>query len=129
MLKSKGAILAIALGATALVLAGLAITTTTGAATDPTPGGAPSSWEAPTGNPPAAPIDQPAPTDPGTVGQPTSPSPAGAPAGAGEGPGALPSAGFGTSGDGSSMSLIVLLGMAGVALVGAGATAVTARRK
>ena len=128
MFKSKGVIAGVAatLVASTLLLAGLTISTTTGAATDGF-GGAPSGDLTVTdpGSPPASPVEQP--IQPGT--QPTSPNPTGAPAGGSGAPGSLPSAGFGESGTNSLATFITLLGMAGVTLIGAGATVVTANRR
>ena len=140
MFKSKGAMIgvAVALVASALLVGGMVFTTSTGAATDGF-GGAPSGGfgNPDTGNPPAA-EEEPG-TNPGT--QPTNPVPTtpGQPAtgidptggaGAGTGaPGTLPNAGFGFADNGAgSGAMVVLLALAGAALIGAGATVVSSRR-
>ena len=134
MFKSKGVIAGVAatLVASTLLLAGLTISTTTGAATDGF-GGAPSGSFDVTdpGSPPASPVEQPTTPDngTGTGSLPTSPNPSGAPAGTSGAPGSLPSAGFGDTGSNSVATFITLLGVAGVAMIGAGATVVTANRR
>lgn len=133
MFKTKGAMfgVAVALVATALIVAGMAVGTTPGAATD-IPGsfsGAPSDLLTgsdpgnPTGNPPAAPVEPPtAPTNPGI-------DPTGG-AGAGTGaPGSLPNAGIGGESGNSTATMVLLLGLAGALVAGAGATAATASRR
>jgi hypothetical protein len=142
MFKSKGAILGVtvALVASALLVAGMAVKTTSGAGTDLPFGGAPSGaldpGDAGTGNPPAA-EEEPGVTDPGT-GSPAGTTPGTQPTtgidptgGAGAGgaaPGTLPSAGFGVGGDATSFGVtVILLAVAGAALMGAGATAVSRR--
>jgi hypothetical protein len=141
MFKSKGAILgvAVALVASVLLVAGMAVTTTSGAGTDTPFGGAPSGFPDPTGNPPAAEDDEI--TDPGT--NPTDPAgttpgaqpatgvdPTGAPGAGGTAPGSLPSAGFGVAESGSTAgAMVILLAVAGVALMGAGAAAVGANKR
>jgi hypothetical protein len=140
MFKSKGAMFGIAAATLVgmLLVAGMTVSTTSGAPTDISiPGSglgnidltAPDSAPgAVPGNPPASPVEPPItnPTDPTT-------NPSGAPAGAagaGAGaPGSLPNAGFGIAGDNSgSGSLLVLLGLAGMVFVGAGASVVASRR-
>ena len=49
--------------------------------------------------------------------------------GQGAGPGGLPNAGFGESGSNSVATFIVLMGMVGVPMIGAGATVVTTNRR
>jgi hypothetical protein len=142
MFKSKGAMIgvAVALVASALLVGGMVFTTSTGAATDGF-GGAPSGFpdvtDPGTGNPPAAeeepgtnPGTQPTNPVPTTPGQPTTGIDPTGGAGAGTGaPGTLPNAGFGFAGDGAgSSAMVVLLALAGAALVGAGATVVSSRR-
>jgi hypothetical protein len=135
MFKSKGAIVGVAaaLAATVLLVAGLAVTSTSGAATDTPFGGAPSGFPDLTGNPPAA--DENPVTNPGTnppAGNPAGTAPGIDPnGGAGAGnaaPGSLPNAGFGAEGNGGVAATVILLALAGAALVGAGATAVSTRR-
>jgi hypothetical protein len=145
MFKTKGAMfgLAAAFVASALILAGMAVTTSTGAATD-LPGhigaGPSGSLDAPgtdpgTGNPPAAPVEPPA--APPTTGIPSTGSPAttvdtpntGNTGAGGSGPGSLPDAGFGSTAGSGLATMIVLFALAGAALAGAGATAVAANRK
>jgi hypothetical protein len=140
MFKSKGATfgVAVAVVASALLVAGLAFDTTRGAATDF--GGAPSGGfgNPTTGNPPAA-EEEPG-TNPGTVptnpvpfvpGQPTTGIDPTGGAGAGSGaPGSLPSAGFGfADGGAGSGAMVVLLALAGAALIGVGATVVSSSRR
>jgi hypothetical protein len=135
MLKSKGAMIgvAVALVGAVLLAAGMAVSTTSGAGTDAGNAGPSGGFPELTGPAPAAPTD---PTIPGTT--PDAGSPAGIPvtspdgsAGAGgTAPDALPSAGFGvTGGDDGFGAMVVLLAVAGAALVGAGATAVGAGRR
>jgi hypothetical protein len=136
MFKSKGAMIGVAaaLVASALLVAGMAFTTSTGAATDTPFGGAPSGFEDPgTGNPPAA-GEEPG-TVPGTQpGQPAGTAPGVDPTGgAGAGnaaPGTLPSAGFGLAdGNAGSGAMVVLLALAGAALIGVGATVISSSRR
>jgi hypothetical protein len=137
MLKSKGALMgvAVALVGAALLAAGMAVSTTSGAGTDVVKG-APGAFPDVTGNPPAAPTDPTVPgTTPGTIpGTPGSqagiPGTGGDAGAGGTGPDALPSAGFGTVDGGNGFgAMVVLLAIAGAALVGAGATAVSAGRR
>lgn len=141
MFKSKGAMFGVAAAALVgmLLVAGMTVSTTSGAPTDLSiPGSglgnidltAPDSAPgAVPGNPPASPVEPPItnPTDPTT-------NPSGAPAGAagaGAGaPGSLPNAGFGVVGsDGAGNgSMLVLLALAGMVFVGAGASVVASRR-
>lgn len=133
MFKTKGAMfgVAVALVATALIVAGMAVGTTPGAATDlpEIPGnlsGIPGdllTGTDPTGNPPAAPVEPPtAPSNPAI-------DPTGG-AGAGTGaPGSLPNAGIGGDNGNSTATFVLLLGLAGALLAGAGATAATASRR
>ena len=129
MFKSKGVMvgLSVALVATALLAAGTFLTTTTGAATDsvgvPEPFPTVTAPDSPVANPPASPVEPPA-ANPETGIDPT-----GAPAAGSSGPGSLPNAGAGDTGNGFSTMLVLLIGIAGVALIGAGATAVAAVRK
>jgi hypothetical protein len=138
MFKTKGAMLGIAavLAGTALLLGGMAINSTAGAATDGT-GGFPAGLPDPLGDngttdpgegaPPASPIEPTNPGDPGLGGTPGTDPLGGAGAG-GTAPGGLPDAGFGEPSDGDSG--MILLGLAAMALTGAGlATAGAARRK
>jgi hypothetical protein len=133
MFKSKGAIVGVAaaLAASVLLVAGLAVTSTSGAATDSPFGGAPSGFPDLTGNPPAAgenPVTNPAPPAGNPAGTAPGTNPA---AGAGAGtaaPGSLPNAGFGSNGSDSVSATVILLALAGAALVGAGAAAVSTRR-
>jgi hypothetical protein len=141
MLKSKGAMIGVAaaLVASALLVAGMAFTTSTGAATDGF-GGAPSGgFPDVIGNPPAA-EEEPG-TTPGT--QPTNPvpvvpgtqpstgiDPTGGAGAGGAAPGSLPSAGFGFADSGAgSGAMVVLLALAGAALIGVGATVVSSSRR
>ena len=134
MFKSKGAIVGVAaaLAASVLLVAGMAVTSTSGAATDTPFGGAPSGFPD-LGNPPAA-EEEPA-ANPGTNPIPSNPAgtapgidPTGG-AGAGNAaPGSLPNAGFGDNGSDGVAATVILLALAGAALVGAGATAVGTRR-
>ncbi|MEX2225017.1 MAG: hypothetical protein WEB52_01055 [Dehalococcoidia bacterium] len=130
MIKSKNAVVGIAavVAASVLLVAGLGVTATTGAATDFTPPDYP--LEAPAANPPASPVEPPATNPGGTPAGTTDPN-AGAPGGIGANPaaGALPDAGFGVgTQDGGMDMLVLVLAAAGVALVGAGATVVGSRR-
>jgi hypothetical protein len=132
MFKSKGVVLGatVALVGAALLVAGMAVKTTSGAGTDgcycaPT-GGFPDT----TGSPPASQGETPG-TQPGT--QPTG-NPAGIPTdtnAGGAGAGALlPNAGFGVTGDDTGFgSAVVLLALAGAAVAGAGALSLSARRR
>ena len=139
MFKTKGAMfgLAVALVAGSLLVAGMAVTTTQGAPTDGNGtdfqggiNGGPSAFDGlanpPTGNPPAGPVEPPTnPTDP-TI----NPGANGGNTGAGgAGPAGLPDAGFGTTSDDGSSTMVLLLGLAGALLAGAGATAVSANRR
>ena len=132
MFKSKGAVLgvALAIAASVLVIAGLAVNTTAGAATDypNESGGGPSgSLTAPgattPGNPPASPVEPPA-TVPVTNPDSTTIDPTGGEAGAN----ALPNAGFGPGASTDFGSLMIMLGTAGLIFAGAGAT-LASRRK
>jgi hypothetical protein len=131
MFKSKSAIVGIAAAvvASVLLVSGLAVTTTTGAATDipsdihgPSSLTPPDNTSNPPSNPPASPVEPPA--NGGT--QPTT-NPVGGQGGAGT----LPNAGFGPSGSANNFSsLMIVLGMAGIIVAGAGAmVASTNRRK
>lgn len=129
MISSKNAVVGIAavVAASVLLVAGLGLTSTTGAATDFAPPDYP--LEAPVANPPASPVEPPATTPGGNPAGTTDPT--GAPGNTGISPaaGALPDAGFGTgTQDGGRDTWVLVLAAAGVALVGAGATVVTARR-
>jgi hypothetical protein len=139
MFKSKGAMIGVAaaLVASALLVAGMAFTTSTGAATDTPFGGAPSGFpdvtDPGTGNPPAA-GEEPG-TTPGTLpGSPAGQAPGtqpstGVDAGGTGAPGSLPSAGFGLADSGAgSGAMVVLLALAGAALIGVGATVISSRR-
>jgi hypothetical protein len=129
MFKSKGVMvgLSVAVVATALLAAGTFLTSTTGAATDnfgaPDPFPTATAPSAPIANPPASPVEPPA-ANPDTGIDPT-----GAPAAGSSGPGALPSAGTGDVAGGTSTMLLLLIGLAGVALIGAGGAAVASTRK
>lgn len=136
MFSSKGSLfgVAAALVASSLLFAGMAVSTTSGAPTDLNVGAGPSGLVIPgdngaqPGNPPAAPVEPPA-ANPNPTGNPAG-IPTGAGAGAGTGsPSALPDAGLGGTDSNSMATLIVLLGLAGTALVGAGATFVAAKRR
>lgn len=129
MFKSKTAILGIAAAvvASVLLVSGLAVTTTTGAATDiPANIGVPGSLTPPDNsttpsNPPASPIESPV-----TNGTQPTTNPAGNQAGAG----ALPNAGYGPGGTARAFgSLTIVLGIAGLILAGAGATVASSRRQ
>jgi hypothetical protein len=143
MFKSKGAVLGIAVTVvtSVLLVAGMGITGTAGAGTDlpGTIGGGPG-YPLTTGAPPQSPIEPPAvTTNPGaaaTDGTTPGTTPAttnentGGQAGVNNGPNALPDAGFGQAQGGSSFStMLILIGMAGAVLVGAGATAIGASRR
>jgi hypothetical protein len=121
----------------------MGITGTSGAGTDlpGNVGGGPG-YPLTTGAPPQSPIEQPIvnPTNPGSPAATDGTTPAGTPAtpnentggqaGANGGPNALPDAGFGQANGGASFStMIILLGVAGALLVGAGATVVGASRR
>lgn len=133
MFKFKGALLSVAAAAVVgtLLVAGMAVTATSGAGTDF--GGAPQGdWptidqpgtDPGTGNPPASPVEPPAGTNPITGG------PGGSDLGAGSGPSGLPNAGYGTpEGANGLTSLFVLLGIAGAGLATAGASAFAASRR
>ena len=138
MLKSKGAVIgvAVALVGAALLAAGMAVSTTSGAGTDAFNGAPTSGFPDVTGPAPAAPTDPSIPGTPGTdpgnpAGIPASPTTPDAGAGAGgTSPDALPNAGFGMTESGNSFGVLVaLLAVAGAALIGAGATAVSAGRR
>jgi len=136
MLKSKGAMIgvAVALVGSALLLAGMAVSTTSGAGTDGFGGAPTSGFPDVTGPAPAAPTD---PSIPGTTpgnpaGIPVAPGtdPTGGSGAGGTSPDALPNAGFGVTEGGNGFgAMIVLLALAGAALVGAGATAVSTGRR
>lgn len=139
MFKSKSAMIGIAAAvvAGALLVAGLGVSTTSGAPTDVSVpdniGGDLGNWTLPPadnggtpGNPPASPVEPPASspigTDPAT-------NPSGAPGAGASGPGSLPNAGFGVADGGGNLgTLMVLVGLAGVVLVGAGASVVSTKR-
>lgn len=138
MLKSKGAMIGVAaaLVGAALLAAGMAVTTTSGAGTDGYTGGPNFTEGDLAGPPPAAPTD-PA-TTPGTTPGTVPGDPAGVPgtdpdgsAGAGGiAPDALPNAGFGGTDSGNGLAaMLIMLAIAGAALVGAGATVVGAGRR
>ena len=135
MLKSKGAVIgvAVALVGAALLAAGMAVSTTSGAGTDAFNGAPTSGFPDVTGPAPAAPTDPSIPgTDPGNpAGIPASPTtPDGSAGAGGTAPDALPNAGFGMAESGNSFGVLVaLLAVAGAALIGAGATAVSAGRR
>jgi hypothetical protein len=130
MFKSKGALVGVAAAVvgSALLLAGMAVSTTSGAGTDF--GGAPSGFPSLTENPPASPIepgtDTGTGTDPVGTTNPTDPNAGDAGAG-GTGPNSLPDAGFGAESGTNASVFVAMLALAGAALVGAGATA--ARRR
>jgi hypothetical protein len=135
MFKSKSVIAAVATAVVAgtLMLGGMAVTTTSGAGTDlPNVPGFDEgfgNWTLPTdntGNPPASPVEPPA-NNP--IGGSPATNPSGD-AGAGTGaPGSLPNAGFGATDSGSNGSaVLVLVGLVGLALVGAGASAAASKR-
>lgn len=127
MIKSKNAVVGIAavVAASVLLVAGLGLTATTGAATDFAPPEYP--LEAPAANPPASPVEPPATTPGGAPAGTTDPT--GAPGSAGVNPAAgLPDAGFGTGEQSGLDTFVLILAAAGVALVGAGATVVKTRR-
>lgn len=141
MFKSKGAIAAIAVTvvAGALLLAGMGITGTSGAGTDfpGNVGGGPG-YPISDGAPPQSPIEQPVvnPTNPVTDGTSPAAAPAvtnentGGQAGANGGPNALPDAGYGPAASGNHFGVeLMLLALAGVLLVGTGATAVGVTRR
>jgi hypothetical protein len=135
MLKSKGAVIgvAVALVGAALLAAGMAVSTTSGAGTDSFTG-APNGFPVAVDPAPAAPTDPSIPgTTPGTdpAGIPASPTtPDGSAGAGGTAPDALPNAGFGMTESGNSFGVLVaLLAVAGAALIGAGATAVSAGRR
>jgi hypothetical protein len=143
MLKSKGAVIgvAVAVVGAALLAAGLAVSTTSGAGTDDIFTGAPTGeFPEVIGPAPAAPTDPSIPGTPGTTPGTDAGNPAGIPAsptspdgGAGAGgtsPDALPNAGLGGADSGSGFgAMVALLAIAGAALIGAGATAVSAGRR
>jgi hypothetical protein len=130
MLKARGTWIgaAAAVVAGVLLVAGMAVSTQSGAATDLNVGGAPQGqFEVPAGNPPAAPVEPPA--NPGNDGTGIpGVNPTGANAGAGAAPNGLPNAGAGQATGNSATSMMVLLGLAGVLLAGAGASVVAAKR-
>ena len=119
MLTVKGNILTagVAVLASAVILAGLAVHSASGAATDTSP--APT---AVTGNPPAAPVEPPSTAPVDTSGNQLGVGSAPA-TGAQAGSSNLPTAGFGpdSTGAGSLPMALVLLGVAGFVLVSAGA--------
>jgi hypothetical protein len=147
MFQSRGAILAIAVTAIASVLlvAGMGISRTQGAGTDiaypDLSGGVSITLPDNTGTPPQSPSEPPSAVPSNPTGNPagttdattpgTNPENTGGQAGAAGGPNALPNAGFGPDAGASDAStMLVLLGLAGTLLVGAGATVVgTTRRK
>jgi hypothetical protein len=124
MFKSKNAVIGLAavVVASVLLVAGLGVTATTGAATDFTPP------EYPLEVPPAAPVEPPA-ANPIDTGNPAGDAdPTGDQDGAGAAPaGTLPNAGYGTDVEGVN-PLALALAAAGLAFVGAGATVVASRR-
>lgn len=142
MFKSKGAVLGIAVTvvASVLLVAGMGITGTAGAGTDVPAVGAGPSFPL-TGAPPQSPVEPPvvAPanpvaTDPGTIdgtnGAGANNENTGDQAGENGGPNALPDAGFGADSTSSTLgSMLVLVALAGVVMLGAGATAVGASRR
>jgi hypothetical protein len=139
MFKTKGAMLGIvaAVVAGSLMVAGLGVSTTSGAPTDlyvPSDGigDGLGNWNLPTdpgaqpGNPPASPVEPPA-NNP--IGQNPATNPSGSTGAGGSAPGALPDAGFGATADGNGIgNLMVLVGLAGMALVGAGASVAATKR-
>lgn len=130
MFKSRGVLVGVAAAfvGSALLLAGMSVTTTSGAGTDI--GGAPNGFPSLTENPPASPIEPGTDTGTGTdpVGStnPTDPNAGDAGAG-GTAPSNLPDAGYGTEAGSDAGIFVALMALAGAALVGAGAT--TARRR
>lgn len=125
MLKSKGAMIgvAVALVATALTFASMAVSTTSGAGTDQNQGEDGIVYDIPTPaadttTPPQSEVEQPiGGTDP-TGDQ------------AGAGAAGLPDTGYGVTGSGNgSENIVVLLGLAGAALLAAGGAAATARKR
>jgi len=133
MFKSKGAVLgvALAIAASVLVIAGLSVNTTAGAATDypdqigAGPSGPLTAPGAPTGNPPASPVEPP------TLGGAPAANPDATtidPTGGEAGANALPNAGFGPGASTDFGSLMIMLGTAGLIFAGAGAT-LASRRK
>jgi hypothetical protein len=137
MLKSKGAVIgvAVALVGSALLLAGMAVSTTSGAGTDAFNGAPTGGFPDVTGPAPAAPTDPSIPgttpgTDPGNPAGVPGTTPGGDAGAGGTAPDALPNAGFGATDGGNGFgAMIVLLALAGAALVGAGATAVSSSRR
>lgn len=147
MFKSKGAVLgvAVAVVASVLLVAGMGITGTQGAATDgsgtdlPNNVGGGPAFPLTVDTPPQAPVEPPivVPANPGaTTG--TNPADAagtngantGGEAGANGGPNALPDAGFGPDSSATTLgSMLVLVALAGVVMLGAGATVVGAGRR
>lgn len=127
MLKSKGAMIgvAVALVATALTFAGMAVSTTSGAGTDQNNGEDGIVYDIPapttdTTTPPQSEVEQP-------IG---GTDPTGDQAGAGAGAEGLPDTGYGVTGsDNGSENIVVLLGLAGAALLAAGGAAATARKR
>ncbi|MEX2245470.1 MAG: hypothetical protein WEC75_02170 [Dehalococcoidia bacterium] len=135
MFNLKGAALAVLASAvlSALLVAGLAVDGASGAPTDaqiPDLGDGlnldltvPDDTGAAPAPPPASPIEPPAGTPAGTT-------PTGGDLGDSGAPGALPSAGFGQdSSGGTAFSLFLLVGIAGLAMVSAGATLGVANRR
>jgi hypothetical protein len=144
MFKKKGVMIgaAMALVGTALLLAGMAFETASGAPTDGFVGAPDGALEvpAPVGNPPQAPIDQPGTQpipqpgtgQPGT--QPIGDTDTGAPGAGGQGPSragaGLPNAGFGSTSESNGFgAIVVLLALAGTAMTAAGAVAFGATRR
>jgi hypothetical protein len=137
MFSTKGAMIGVAAAAvSALLVAGMAFSVTSGAATDGPPGdlaGFPSNFDIPapgtdpgTGSPPAAPIEDPTGTTDPNAGN-IDPN-AGAPGAGASGPGSLPNAGTGSTGNTVAVAgLLALLAVAGAGLLGAGSAIV--RRK
>jgi hypothetical protein len=139
MFNLKGAMLVAAATAVAgLLVAGMALTVTTGSASDVGNGnlsGFPSNFDipapsadSPATNPPASPLEPPAGSmDPnaGTVD-----NNAGAPGAGATGPSGLPDAGYGEQGGVAGVaSVLMLLAIAGASLVGAGASITSDRRR
>jgi hypothetical protein len=136
MFKLKGANPGIvaALATAALLVSGLAITTTVGAGTDVSAPPAGFNFTMPddttdpgtgTGtdgaNPPASPVEQPAAAD--------DIDPSGAPGASGLGPNALPSAGYGQGAGNSLVTAVVIAMLAGITAIGAGSMVQKAGRR
>lgn len=129
MLQSKGAMIGVAaaLVATALTFASMAVSTTSGAGTDQNNGEDGIVYDIPTPTtdtttPPQSEVEQP-------IGG-TDPTGDQAGAGAGAGAAGLPDTGYGVTGsDDGSENVVVLLGLAGAALLAAGGAAATARKR